>query len=39
MIYLCLDCGLNLGRMKAYMRCNECYVQWYIKTGEQAWIV
>lgn len=37
MIYECRDCGVNLGRLKAYMRCNECYVKWYRKTGEKAW--
>lgn len=35
--YKCFDCGLDLGRIKAYMRCNACYVQWYMRTGTQSW--
>ena len=35
--YKCLDCNTDLGKFKAYMRCNICYVQWYMRTGTQSW--
>jgi len=37
MKYPCADCGIDLGRIKAYMRCNICYVSWYMRTGTQHW--
>jgi len=37
--YKCLDCNTDLGKFKAYMRCNICYVQWYMRTGTQCRIM
>ena len=31
----CVNC--NSLEVLAYMRCNICYVQWYMRTGTQSW--
>ncbi len=35
--YKCIDCNIDIKRLRAYMRCNVCYVQWYMRTGTQSW--